>query len=355
MGAAVERLNVKLARTWVRPSVRRVDGKGLVKVIGHWREIADTGTALDVVSHDAVERLRAKVDVGEPELEQSNRDYRISQLAKGKVPEFLRAEHEHIAELVDRAHVTMQISGDAMYALIKGKALVPKDRSGGSDYSSAHRREVEKALFADSKPLYGVMRENPSTTGYLASLLNYGPYEIILKPSVRKDTTFSFGDSADEAFDTGSYGPSQRATEAPFVPQPLAGGGRLTDAYPYKRGRGSARAIKSVDKLPGGLGYVEAQIHRPITIDDVMEVREFSPSSSELSSSDMPGATTWGRQDEIRDWLLWDWDRSSEWRNRRYRSVLISKTGAVVSGQGSDPLMDPKNPRSRQKRWKKKR
>lgn len=237
--------------------------------------------------------------------------------------------------LVDDSRVWTRLgSYDALEDLVDGdrrlKAQYETDSSSGF-FAPDFRREAERVLFgiepsepAERAPIYGYLSayDHGNLDEYNAAseaLMQYGTIAVRLKAEAGARTTFTLGDSLDASNVAIQDGPAQeRLKEAGITGvaaefQLMRARGQLgTDAHLTPLPATGELALEAIDGLAeeilyadGGAiddletpqGYVEAQVHGGVTLDDVDRV-VFGSSEVNAEDYDGPFAAT------DYDWLV---------------------------------------------------
>lgn len=155
----------------------------------------------------------------------------------------------------------------------QGAAGVGKGKSG----YKAVRLETEEKTFGisqkdktgENRPIYGII-EHPSAQGRANTMVgsNYGTVQIVLKPEVKKSTSFTVGDSLDDSWWNKNVAGS--VSNPPALPAGIVPGATSKD---WKK--------EHLDHGTLNPQYIEAQIFGGIDLSKIKEVR--IPHGGELS------------------------------------------------------------------------
>lgn len=208
---------------------------------------------------------------------------------------------EHLPNLVNGSDVWVRVTEDAVYDLADGDRRLKNQHEVGSSqgfFGPNFRRAAEQTLFGvdpsepeTAAPIYGYLTSEEDGHSGNDSLAQYGDIALRLRPEVRDRTTFTLGDSldasnvgvqpgvAEERLRIAGIDPKsargnitlmlardQLGTDALLTPTPMDG--------PYTPGAldhaldGLVDAA-SIDELDTKEGYVEAQIHGGVAVEDI--------------------------------------------------------------------------------------
>ena len=189
----------------------------------------------------------------------SENDKMIGTLSKaaGVSPvEFEKTVISTVENVVANVSPSIRSDSDSAISILKDgrfKSQFESNKSGGG-FSTKLRRDAEewgigvpRNISVEKRPIYGYFKTQEHGAGA------YGNVEFVLKDTVRERTTITVGDSLSGFADKSTVGvPLNSITKASFADNYAVG-------ELYKTGRISE-------------GYIEAQIHGGVTIDDVFEV-----------------------------------------------------------------------------------
>ena len=153
------------------------------------------------------------------------------------------------------------------------KTLFETRTSKGNSNLGA-RQVAEFAMFGilpsyrGKRPAYGIVNYGPVTRDALDRTHQYGPFVIVLKKDVNSNATWTESDSLSLMSTSSSLdAPSQHSLfqqrqilDVPFL--------RITPAW---GGRGRPTTADGPDAI-GQFQFAEAQLHRPITVDDIAHI-----------------------------------------------------------------------------------
>jgi hypothetical protein len=153
------------------------------------------------------------------------------------------------------------------------KTLFETRTSKGNSNLGA-RQVAEFAMFGilpsyrGKRPAYGIVNYGPVTRDALDRTHQYGPFVIVLKKDVNSNATWTESDSLSLMSTSSSLdAPSQHSLfqqrqtlDVPFL--------RITPAW---GGRGKPTTADGPDAI-GQFQFAEAQLHRPITVDDIAHI-----------------------------------------------------------------------------------
>ena len=160
----------------------------------------------------------------------------------------------------DNPRISIRTSEKGLKGIAKDGRYKSQFESGTSRglYSPGRRKEAEKNLFntpinidKSKRPIYGMINYGDNVaTGY-----QYGEFEIVLKNDVLERTTITLGDSLNvDRWDRKA---------SPFYDPSI--GSQLGEETKY--GINLIERVKSGQA--GGISYIEAQIHKGLTVDDI--------------------------------------------------------------------------------------
>lgn len=207
----------------------------------------------------------------------------------GTTPEALRGEiAAKIKAAVGHGEFYLRVDSGTLPKVLESgrfKTQFEVKTSLGS-YDPESRSKAEAALFGTptdidpaKRPVYGYMgrpdfasaRTNPER-----SVETYGDVVVRLKPSVRSRATVTASDSL--SFHDMLQGVPASAPTADAFPIP---GGRFGPVY-ERFLRNETDPAKLLDALNGRFGYLEAQYHGGLGLDDIAELAFLGPPSSRV-------------------------------------------------------------------------
>lgn len=172
-------------------------------------------------------------------------------------PEALDAALATLTKLVEGSDVNMRVPSEVMDKILKDGVFKNQHATGTSrgDLDPSSRLEAERNAFGDhlSKPeelpVYAYV--NTYDKGYKPSVSGYGDVRIVFNEDVKRRTTITGQDSLTPFYD------SAGAPSPMLKPDIVSLDG---DVDAYKTGS------------PPSWGYIEAQIHGPLTTKDIKHV-----------------------------------------------------------------------------------
>lgn len=196
---------------------------------------------------------------------------------------FKKDAGEHMKELLKDADVSIRmpmsafakfVSSDefrSLHALSESEVNKKRDGDYGGWDDTELRTTSEENMFGSSlrtPPIYGYVKDSGDTSDY-DTLVQYGPVELELKPSVRKRTYITFGDSLAENVDP--EGNLQYETH--LLPSQIDN--PSYQSYRYDKYPERLFDLHSIDDFynhPKVPNYVESQILGGIKLSDVKRV-----------------------------------------------------------------------------------
>lgn len=178
--------------------------------------------------------------------------------------------------LVDDVNISIGMTLDGIMSMFRDgefKTLFETRTSSGNTNTGA-RQTAEFAMFGilpsyrGKRPAYGVVNYGPVTRDTLNMTNQYGPFVIVLKKDINRDSTWTESDSLSLMSSASTLdAPSQHSLfqqrlllDVPFV--------RTT---PSMGRRGDIETSDGADAI-GQFQFAEAQIHRKITVDDIAHI-----------------------------------------------------------------------------------
>jgi hypothetical protein len=246
-------------RVWVKPHTRH-DG---VHVDGFWRELGSLSAPdvpLNTEFVDGIRQGHVASDYYKSFAERHRMD----------VGRYVKAADRQLASAMKDAEVRSRVTWDVLLRILSQKKMKNQFETETSRgmYAPGVRASVENHLFgiddpsathADEHPIYGyVVSPRDDRVVDQSWVGMYGDVVLRFKPSVRKRTTFTIGDSLGE-----ELAPSE--VEKPGIESTFANVDVL-------RANVLSDFLVSGDVGTPGATYIEAQIHGGITPDDIAEV-----------------------------------------------------------------------------------
>lgn len=223
---------------------------------------------LDRVTPVTVGRVKkAQLDDNEAEL--------VAAAARMNVPaeSLVTKANEGLQLFARDKQIAVNMKDDALLSFLSDRRYKTQYETGSSNalFDPVLRANYEQAWFGMGSPvpLYGYLR---APDGRTSGADAYGRTALILKDTVRKDMTVTVGDSLGRSAST--------------VPGRLDAPGRFT-AAPVQTSTFSTAAeyAKHLDTTHYATNYVEAQLRRAVTVDDVAEVAFRDAPSAEVAAA----------------------------------------------------------------------